>query len=46
MSFNERRFNMNNKINGILYAATSGVCTLINAHCFNKAISLWREDNK
>ena len=37
---------MNNKIKWILYAATSGVGTLINAHCFNKAVSLWREDNK
>ena len=46
MSFNERRFNMNNKIKGILYAATSGVGTLINAHCFNKAISLWRDEDK
>jgi hypothetical protein len=37
---------MKNKFKGILYAATSGVGTLINVHCFNKAVSLWREDDK
>lgn len=35
---------MKNKIKGILYAAASGVGTVVNAHCFNKALSLWRED--
>ena len=37
---------MKNKIKGILYAATSGVGTLINVHYFNKAVTLWREGDK
>lgn len=36
--------NINNKVKGVIYAATSGIGTLVNVYCYNKAVSLWKEE--
>ena len=37
---------MNKKIKGVIYAATSGVGMFVNVICFNKSVSLWKEEGK